>query len=59
MKRNQDRGGLWGRIWRCGLVLSLLGVSVALVAGLAGRHAAESADVVAEGWGGEATVAIA
>ncbi len=59
MKRNQDKGGLLKRIWRGGLVLSLLGVSVALVAGLAGRHAAESADVVTEGWGGEATVAIA
>ncbi len=59
MKRNQGKGGLFGRIWRGGLMLSLLGVGIAVVAGLAGRYAAESADTVAEGWGGEATVAIA
>ncbi len=59
MKRNQGKAGLFGRIWRGGVMLSLLGVGIAVVAGLAGRYAAESADTVVEGWGGEATVAIA
>ncbi len=59
MKRNQGKAGLFGRIWRCGVKQSLLGEGIAVVAGLAGRYAAESADTVAEGWGGEATVAIA
>lgn len=59
MKRNQGRGGLLGRIWRGGVMLSLLGLGVAVVAGMAGRHAEESADVAAAGWGSEATVAIA
>lgn len=59
MKRNQGKAGLFGRIWRGGLVLSLLGVCIAVVAGLAGRYATESGETMVEGWGSEATVAIA
>lgn len=58
MKRNQGRGGLLGKIWRGSVMLSLLGLSIALVAGLAGRHAEESAGTVAMGWGAEATAAL-
>ncbi|HMM46506.1 MAG TPA: hypothetical protein PKC12_00815 [Thiobacillaceae bacterium] len=59
MKRNQGKGGLWARFWRGGVVMSLLGLGVAVVAGMAGKHVEESADVTASGWGVEATVAIA
>ena len=50
MKRNQGRGGLLGRIWRGGVMLSLLGLGVALAAGLAGRHAEEASVNAAVGW---------
>src|SRR5574340_152856 len=59
MKRNQGQGGLLGRLWRGGVVPSLLGLGVTVFVGVAGRHAEESADAVAEGGGGESTVAIA
>lgn len=59
MKRNQSRGGLLGKIWRGSVMLSLLGLSVALVTGLGGKYAEESAGTVAMGWGAEATVALA
>ncbi len=59
MKRNQGRGGLLGRIWRGGVMLSLLGLGVALVAGMAGKHAEEASVNMAAGWGAEATAAIA
>lgn len=59
MKRNQGRSSLWGKIWRGGFMLSLLGLGVAVLAGLAGRHAEDPAALAATGWGGEATVALA
>ena len=38
MKHNQGKGGLFGRIWRGGVVLTLLGIGVAVVAGMAGSY---------------------
>jgi nitrate/TMAO reductase-like tetraheme cytochrome c subunit len=48
-----------GKIWRGGFMLSLLGLGVALLAGLAGKHAEDPAAFAATGWGSEATVAVA
>lgn len=57
--KHQGKGGLWGRIWRGGVMLSLLGLGVVVVAGLAGKHAEEASVNMAAGWGAEATAAIA
>lgn len=59
MKRNQGRGSLWGKIWRGGFMLSLLGLGAAVLAGLASRHAEDPVALAATGWGSEATVALA
>lgn len=59
MKRNQGKSGLFGKIWRGGVMLSLFGLGIAMLAGLAGRHVEDSAGQVATGWGSEATVALA
>lgn len=59
MKRNQGRSSLWGKIWRGGFMLSLLGLGVAVLAGLASKHAEDPAALAATGWGSEATVALA
>lgn len=59
MKRNQGKSGLLGKIWRGGVMLSLFGLGVAMLTGLAGKHAEDSAGLAATGWGGEATVALA
>jgi hypothetical protein len=59
MKRNQGKHGLLGKIWRGGLMLSVLGLGFALVSGLAANHADQSEAVAAQGWGVEATVALA
>jgi nitrate/TMAO reductase-like tetraheme cytochrome c subunit len=40
-------------------MLSLLGLGVAVLAGLASKHAEDSAALAATGWGSEATVALA
>jgi len=58
MKRNQGGGGLLGKIWRGGVMLSLLGLGVAVLAGLAAKHVEDTADHMATGWGGEATAAL-
>lgn len=59
MKCNQGRGGLLGKIWRGGVMLSLLGLGAAMLASLAGRHVEDSAGQAAAGWGSEATVTLA
>ncbi len=59
MNLNQGRSSLWGKIWRGGFVLSLLGLGVAVFADLAGKHAEDSGGLAATGWGSEAIVALA
>ncbi|MFA5371237.1 MAG: hypothetical protein WC053_07295 [Sideroxydans sp.] len=59
MKRNQGRGGLLGKIWRGSVILSLFGLSIALVAELAHMQTGEPTEAVATGWGAEATAAVA
>lgn len=58
MKRSQGKGGLLGKFWRGGVLLSLLGLGVAMLAGLDGKRAEGSAGLAAMGWGGEATMAL-
>jgi len=58
MKRNQGKGGLLGKIWRGSVILSLLGLSIALVAGQAEMQIQNPNGIVATGWGGEATAAV-
>jgi len=58
MKRNQGSGGLFGKVWRGGVLLSLLGMSVVLLSGLAGKTGTEQVPQAAGGWGGEAAVAL-
>jgi nitrate/TMAO reductase-like tetraheme cytochrome c subunit len=59
MKRNQGKGGLLGRIWRGGVMLSVLGLGFALVSGLGAKHAERTETAAARGWGAEATMALA
>ncbi len=59
MKRNQGKSSLFGKIWRGGVMLSLFGLGVAMLTGLAGKHVEDSAGQVATSWGSEATVALA
>jgi hypothetical protein len=59
MKSNQGKRGLLGKVWRGGVMLSLLGLGVAVFAGVAGKHAEEMEMSGAEGWGAETVVAIA
>jgi hypothetical protein len=58
MKRNQDKGGLFGKIWRGGVLLSVLGLGIALFAGAFSMHSEDQAVVADAGWGGEATSAL-
>jgi nitrate/TMAO reductase-like tetraheme cytochrome c subunit len=58
MKRNQG-SGLFRKIWRGGILLSLLGISVVLLSGLADKAGDAQARQVASGWGGETAVALA
>ena len=48
MKRNQGKGGLLGRIWRGGVMLSVLALGFALVSGLGAKHAEQAEAVAAE-----------
>jgi nitrate/TMAO reductase-like tetraheme cytochrome c subunit len=59
MNRNLGKGGLLGKIWRGGVMLSVLGLGVALISGMAGKHAEQAETLAAPGWGAEATVALA
>jgi len=59
MKRNPGSGGLFRKIWRGGVLLSVLGLGMVLLAGLAGKVGDDLAQQTAGGWGGEAAVAIA
>lgn len=59
MKRNQDNRVLFGKIWRGSVLLSVLGVSMALLSGLAGKVSDDAAQQTASGWGGEAVAAFA
>jgi len=59
MKRNQGKGGVLGRIWRGGVMLSVLALGFALVSGLGAKHAEQAEAVAAEGWGAEATMVLA
>lgn len=59
MKRNQSKGGLLGKIWRGGVMLSVLGLGIALVSGLVADYAEQAETVAAQGWGAEATMALA
>lgn len=57
MKRKQSSGGLFRKIWRGGVLLSVLGLSMVLLSGLVGKSADEQARQAANGWGGEAALA--
>lgn len=59
MNRNLGKGGLLGKIWRGGVMLSVLGLGVALISGMAGKHAEQADTLATAGWGAEATVAVA
>ena len=59
MKRNQSSGGLFRKIWRGGVLLSVLGLGMVLMYGLAGKSGDEQARQAANGWGGETAAALA
>lgn len=59
MSCNQGKRGFFGRLLRGGVVLSVLGLSAALLAGLTGDQAVAPAEKVASGWGAEASASVA
>jgi hypothetical protein len=59
MNRNQGNRGSWGRLLRGGILLSLLGLSVALLAELTASPTAPVTGNAVTGWGAEASTAVA
>ncbi len=59
MSRKQSNRGVFGKALRAGLFMSVLGLSLAMVAGLNDNAAQPVADVAATGWGAEASTAVA
>lgn len=58
MKRNPVNGGLLRKFLRGGALLSVLGLGLVLLSGLAGKSGGDVERQAAKGWGGEAVVAI-
>jgi len=59
MNCSQSKRGLFGRLLRGGVLLSVLGLSVALLVDLTGKPADSMAQSPASGWGAEATSVMA
>lgn len=59
MKRNQISCGFLKKLWRGSVLLSVLGLSMAIVSNIADRTIRNVERQAATGWGGEAVVAIA
>lgn len=58
MKRIPVEGGLFRKVLRGGALLSVLGLGVVLISGLAGKSDGAAERLAARGWGGEAALAI-
>ena len=56
---NQGKRGFWGRLLRGGVLLSVLGLSVVILTGLAEKSDEPVASHSVTGWGAEATATVA